>query len=187
MKVEINLAACKRNKITPDQYVLLYLLHFKDFKTIEAIFTKSYAIILRNQLNSTKYILGKPEDKFRETVLSKNNVCKLLGIRTDEIAFVDFYLEYPIRVKNRVLRAGSVDTVLGKKHEEKYLKRVTTKKAHEEAIKAVKAFVATQKQAGRLEYLPNMETVLNNSMWEQWDQFIQVEGQEEMVWNEESI
>ena len=57
----------------------------------------------------------------------------------------------------------------------------------EEAVKAVKVFVEKQKQAGRLQYLPNMETVLNNAMWENWVTLIDTAGEEQKDWNEESI
>ena len=32
-----------------------------------------------------------------------------------------------------------------------------------------------------------METVLNNSLWEQWEVFIQPEGVEEQDWNSDQI
>ena len=36
-------------------------------------------------------------------------------------------------------------------------------------------------------YLPNMETVMNNSMWEQWEVFVQANGVEEQEWNSDLI
>ena len=58
---------------------------------------------------------------------------------------------------------------------------------HEEAIKNTKAFVLKQKQSGKLPYLPAMETVINNAMWETWASLVDVPGTEEKEWNEETI
>ena len=134
-----------------------------------------------------KYFIKQEKVPFKETLLSNKHICKLLNIREEEIKFIEFYNLYPVRVGNRVLRAADVDTVIGKKHEKKYLERVKTKEAHELAKKAVSAFVAKQKQSGGLKYLPNMETVLNNSMWQTWESLIDDFGEEQKEWNEQSI
>ena len=187
MKIEIDLGNCKRNSITPDQYVLLYLMYHKEYTKIESLFTRTYALMMRDLLQNTKYILGKDKVSFKQTILSTDNVCKLLGIRSEQVRFIEFYNVYPIRVQSRVLRAADVDTVLGRKHEKKYLSKVTTIKAHEEAISATKVFVAKQKQKDGGKYLPNIETVLNNALWESWMTLIDSPGTEEKEWNEETI
>jgi hypothetical protein len=187
MKIPIDLAKCRRNNITPDQYVILYLLYLKEYEAIKNIFGVKGAVFVRDSLCNSKYILSKHGEKFTETVISKPNVTKLCGIRADKLKFVEFYLEYPIKVGSRILRAANVDTVLGRKHERKYFLKVTTEKAHKEAVKAIKVFVEKQKQAGRLQYLPNIETVLNNAMWENWLSLIDESGKEQKDWNEESI
>jgi len=189
MKIEIDLNACVRYNVTPDEYCLLYLLYHKDFERIEKVFGKSEAVIIRNriQIMNPKFILNKERVPFKQTILSNKNVCKLLNIREDEIRFIEFYNLYPVRVGSRVLRAADVDTVIGKKHEAKYLKKVKTKEQHEEAKKAIIVFVAKQKQTGKLAFLPAMETVLNNAMWESWKSLIDTSGTEQKEWNEESI
>ena len=50
-----------------------------------------------------------------------------------------------------------------------------------------KSFVSKQKRANKLNFLPNIETVLNNSMWEQWDVFLEDSGVEEQEWNNDQI
>ena len=87
MKIEIDLSKCKLNNITPDQYSLLYLMYHKDYDLIEQLFTRKYAVTLKDKLITTKYILGKDKVSFQETLLSKSNVCKLLDIRADKINF----------------------------------------------------------------------------------------------------
>ena len=187
MKIEIDLNKLKRSHLSPDQYIILYLLYHKEFLKIKDLFSKARATEIRDSLVGTKYILNQSNIKFIDTILSISNVGKLLDIRSDQINFVEFYSIYPMKVGSRILRAGSVDTVLGQKHEKKYLLKVKTIEAHQEAVASIEAFVAKQRVAGKLPFLLNMETVLNNAMWEQWTSFIQHSGEEGANWHEDSI
>lgn len=184
MKIEIDLGKCKLNSITPDQYILLYLMYYKDYDLIEKLFTRRYAVTLKDKLMDTKYILGKDKVSFKETILSNANVCKLLDIRTDNINFHEFYIEYPIRVGSRILR-GNIGTQLYVKHKKKYLEKVRSIEQHDEAVIAIKGFVSRQKAVGKLPYLQGMEVVMNNSMWEQW--IVLTESESESNWNTENI
>lgn len=188
MNIEIDLNRLKRSKLNADQYVVLYLIYYKNFKLIKELYGTDGAFAIRNSLIGTKYILDKDTDKrFTQTLISTSNVTKLLGIRNDKVAFVDFYNCYPIRVGDRVLRAANVDTVQGKKHEKKYLLKVKTFNDHEAAIEAITAFVERQRLAGKLPFLPAMETVLNNALWESWSEFIPEFGSEGASWQTDSI
>lgn len=162
------------------------MLYEKDLDNIIDIFGKKEALDIRNTLLDTDYILSD-NNRFTDTVISVKNVEKLFGIRGDKINFWEFYNCYPVKVGARVLRASGATSQLALKHQKKYLNRVKTKDAHENAIKAVESFVAKQKQANKLMYLPNMETVMNNSMWEQWQVFVQTNGVEEQEWNSDLI
>jgi hypothetical protein len=186
MEIKIDLTTLKRSSLTPNQLVLLYLMYYKNFDDIAAIFSKKDAIEIRNTLLDSDYILSQ-QTTFRDTILSNKHVEKLLNIRADQINFWEFYSKYPIKVGSRILRASGDSAQVAQKHEKKYLSRVRTKEAHETAINALEAFVAKQKQAGKLEFLPNMETVMNNSMWEQWEVFIQESGTEQQDWNTDAI
>jgi len=161
-------------------------LYEKDFDNIIELFGKKNALELRNSLLDTSYLLSE-NCKFTDTIISRKNVEKLFGIRSDQINFWEFYNCYPIKVGARVLRASGATSQLALKHEKKYLNKVRTTGAHLNAIKAIESFVAKQKQANKLGYLPNMETVMNNSMWEQWEVFIQPDGVEEQEWNSDLI
>ena len=172
--------------MTPNQLVLLQLLYNKDYTNIEKIFGKDLATEIRVSLESTSYILSQG-GKFMDTLISKDKIEKLFGLRSDQINFWEFYQCYPVRVGTRVLRASGSIAQVAKKHEKKYLARVKRKDQHELAIKATEAFISQQKRANKLQFLPNMETVLNNSMWEQWEVFIQSEGVEEQDWNSDQI
>jgi hypothetical protein len=188
MNIEIDLNRLKRSGLDANQYTILYLMYYKNFKLIKEIFGVANAIDIRDSLIGTVYILSKSNtDNFRKTIISTSNVCKLLGIRTDKINFVEFYLCYPIRVQNRVFRAANVDTVQGKKHEKKYLLKIKTYADHEAAVKAITAYVEKQRVAGNLAFMPNMETVLNNALWESWSEFVSEFGEEGADWQTDSI
>ena len=187
MKIEVDITNMKRNNLLPDQYLLLYFIYNKEFELIEKIYTRTYALMLRDQLVSTKYVLGKQDVPFKQTILSSANVCKLLGIRDDKINFVDFYHCYPIRVASRVLRASNVSTIEGRRHEKKYLEKVKTIEDHQMAIKATEAFIAAQNRAGNLTFLPAIETVINGAKWQSWEVLITEQGAEELDWNAQTI
>ncbi len=187
MKFLLDTARITARKITPDQYILLGLLYHKEYNVIKKLFGKTKALELRNSLVGTKYILSNDKTLFKETIISTANVGKMLGIRSDKINFWQFYNAYPIRHGNRVLRAANSDSQLAMKHEKKYISKVKTKTDHERAVKAIEAFVAKQRISGKLQYLPAMETVLNNALWEQWEGFIETIGEEGADWNSTNI
>jgi hypothetical protein len=176
MKLNIDTNRLISRGLSANQFVLLALLYNKEFDKIKKLYGIEEAIKVRNTLTDTKYILSKNNVKFKETIISNSNVGKMLGIRSDKINFWEFYNVYPIRHGNRVLRAGNPDSQLAIKHEKKYL-----------LIKAIEAFVAKQRLVGKLQYLPAMETVLNNALWEQWEGFIQTVGDEGADWNSTNI
>jgi len=188
MKIEIDLRKLKQCNLSTDQFILLYLLYNKKQNTIKKFYTRNEAMSIRNSLTETIYLLNKDINSiFSDTIISTANVAKLLGIRSDSIDFLEFYSCYPMKVGSRILRAADSDSVLGRKHKKKYLDRVKSFEDHEQAVKAITAFVAKKKQANELNYLPMMETVMNNSSWEQWVVFIGTPGTEELNWNAQSI
>lgn len=185
MEIKIDTKVLELNNLTPDEFVLLKLFYHKEFGVIKNLFGVERSKQIRDNLSS--FFLSTNNEKFTESIISKEKVGKLLGERCDIINFWEFYNVYPIKVGVRVLRAAGPQSQLALKHEKKYLSKIKTIKAHEAAIKAINAFVAKQKSTNNLKYLPMMETVLNNSLWEQWDIFIEPEGNEGSEWNNDAI
>jgi len=186
MEVKLNLERLKKANLSPDQATLLYLMYYKKFDNIISLYGREKALALRLELTETNFILNS-DGKFTETILSTKNVEKLFGIQSDDINFWEFYNAYPIKVGSRILRSAGPTSQVALKHEKKYLARVKTKEEHSRAIDALQAFVNKKKQTNSLQFLPQMETVLNNNLWEQWDVFIQDVGTEEQEWNTDSI
>ena len=187
MKITLCTELLKKHKLTPDQTVLLYLLYHKKFDDLSEIFGKFAARNIRDSLVGTQFVLSDWTQKVTETVLSNKHVEKLLDIRIENINFWEFYNCYPIKVGSRVLRSAGPTSQVALKHEKKYVSKVKTLEKHQLAIKAINAFVAKQKQVGKLGFLPNMETVMNNALWEQWEVFIEDVGTEGGEWNNETI
>lgn len=186
MEITLNLTYLTKKCINPDEYILLYLIYYKEFDTILTLFGAKYALELRKNLINSGYILDAT-GKFRETILSNKNVEKLLKIRSEKINFWEFYNCYPVKVGSRILRSAGPTSQVALKHEKKYLSRVKTQDEHLKAIASINAFVSKKRQTNTMQYLPQMETVLNNNLWEQWDIFIQDIGTEEQEWNTDSI
>lgn len=186
MEINLNLDELTKKCLRPDEYILLYLMYHKKYNDILTLYGAKYALELRKNLLGSGYILDA-SGKFTETTLSNKHVEKLLRIRSDEINFWEFYNAYPVKVGSRVLRSAGPTSQVALKHEKKYLARVKTTAEHSRAIAALTAFVAKKKQTNSMQYLPQMETVLNNNLWEQWDVFIQDIGTEEQEWNTDSI
>ena len=188
MKIEIDIKKLKQYCITPNQYVLLHLLYYKEYSTIKSVFTKSEVVdSLRSITNYDQVFLNNVAYGLEEIILSKKEVEKILGLDVDILNFWEFYNCYPVKVGPRVLRASGPTTQLALKHEKKYLSKVKTKDQHQKAIKAVTTFVAKQKMSGKLDFLPAMETVLNNAMWQSWEVLIDKKGEENGQWNSETI
>lgn len=187
MKLTINREKLVNNSLDPNSIFLLFLLYHKQFDSIKEVYGVPKALSIRNELVSTPYILSNTNVAFTSTIISKLHVEKLLGIRGDKINFWQFYNVYPVKVNNRILRAAGPTSQLALKHEKKYLAKVKTLEQHELAIKAIEAYVAKQKASGSLQYLQNMETVMNNASWENWTVFIDKFGEEGKEWNMDKI
>jgi len=167
--VEVNITGCVRNNISPDKYVLLHYLYFKDYNQIELIFGVQYAIKLRNELCDTKYVLSNSSVKFTSTIIS-GDVKTLLGIRDDEINFWEWYNLYPFKVGVRILRAVNPASKLAIKQMKQYLSIVKTQKEHEHICKVTEDYLnITRLSDDGLKYLPQISTVLNNRSWETWE------------------
>ncbi len=187
MKLEIDLKHLISFNINPHQYLILQSLYYKDYRWVTQILTKEQCIKIRNELTFTDFLLSDNNILFTETIINKPLVEKLLKLDKEIINFSEWYQIYPVKVGSRILRAVSDESVLYKKHKEKYLKRVKKQEDHQKAINATEAFIANQKQSGKLQFLPNIQTVLNNSLWESWESYIIKTGTEGSTWNNTNI
>lgn len=187
MITHISIEKLVDNKINPYQFMFLHAVYYKDFNYILQMLTKKQVSEVRDSLLNTKYILSDDSVTPPNTIISKVEVERLLDIHVELVDFDEWYHVYPIKVGTRVLRATSSKALLYKKHKEKYLKKIKTKDQHSQAIRATEAFVASQKAANKLQFLPNIETVLNNATWENWEALVDTAGEEGKTWNSTNI
>lgn len=179
MVIEVDLKLLRQEGLTLIQYYVLYFLYYKEYDVCAEMIGKKLSVYTRNQLVGTKFILSDTTAKFTETALSLDNVKKLLGLYKEKINFWEWYQIYPIRVGARVLRSAKDSSASSKKHRDKYLSRVKTQEQHQKAIAATEAYIAVMKQANKLNFLPNIETVLNNSKWQDWEVYLETPVQSE--------
>lgn len=169
MIIEIDTKKLEKNFLSFDQFIILSLIYHKEWKTVEFFYERKEAILIRDSLIDTKFILDKSRNtKFKNTVLSISNVSKLLGVRSDNIDFSEWYFIYPTKFGSRTFRSKNLNTIGAKKHKKKYFDKIKTIEDHKLACAATKAFVDKKRHSGELQYLPAMETVLNNAKWEEW-------------------
>ena len=185
MEIQLNVALIKNSGLRPDQLTFLLLMYHKKWDDIKDIFGVKDAVLLRDTLVDTPYILST--GRVTETIISRKHVEKLFGLRSDSINFWEFYCIYPVKVGSRVLRGAKQGAQVVKKHEEKYLKRIKTLEQHKLAMASVENFVARKRQANELKFLPGMDVVLNNHLWEQWEVLLEEKGTEGKEWNITSI
>jgi hypothetical protein len=183
--MEVNLRKCRTLGISPNQYVMLMLIQERKFDVIKALFSKEEAFLIRLNLTQKGFVISDENCKFIDTILSQKMMNKLLGIRNEKVNFWEFYSSYPIKVGSRVLRSAGPDSKLAQKHEKKYIRAVKTVKEHELAVRCLNAFVDSQKASGKLAYLPQMERILNNNMWETWEPLLTQEKEEN--WDNDTI
>lgn len=187
MKLDINIETLIDNKLNPYQFMFLHAVYYKNFNYILQMLNKKQVSDVRDSLLGTKYIISDGTEIPPNTIISKIEVEKLFGIHVDKINFDEWYQVYPIKVGTRILRAVNDTSLLYKKHKEKYLKKIKTVEQHSLAIRATEAYIAAQKQANKLQYLPNIETVLNNATWQNWEVLLSVSGEEGKMWNSKDI
>jgi hypothetical protein len=189
MKLVITTKFLKEAKLDPNSISILFLLYHKLFDDIKEVFGKDKAISIRNSLIETPYILSYESTHFTKTILAKSEIEKLFGLRSDKINFWEFYNCYPVKTNGGRILRGNSGTQLAEKHEKKYLSKVKTISQHEEAIKAVTAYVQKKKNENSMEYMEAMDRVINNSLWETWKEFTKssLEGRNTPYWNTEAI
>ena len=93
MKIELTIGKMVEKQLLPNQVILLLLMYNQKFDEIKSLFGIKEAIIIRDSLVGTPYILNTTGSniKFMETLISRENVADLLGIKTDaNINFWEF-------------------------------------------------------------------------------------------------
>ena len=166
MKLEVDLKLLSESKLTPDDYVFLYVIWRKGFGYIDSVSFRIKAtrlqddgwITLNDERDHTKFIV---QQKFKDLFVS--DVDKMF----EEL--VDLYPHKVLSSRGeRILRAKDPNSMSNKKAKNKY-KRIVLNKPylHRYIVSCLKKQLAHEQD--NLGYMQNFETWINNHTWEKYE------------------
>jgi len=167
MIVELNLDTCTNLDLTPNQYVLLFLLINKYY----GYFDKHTSNTELEHLMSKGYIVNySPEMGAENIPLDKN---KLKFLLTDEESyFYELLSTYPLKVTSgktvRYVRPSDVNSKQALALKKKYDAIIKSKATHDLVIACLKIEVETRIRGNNLAFMQNLETWINQRTWEQY-------------------
>lgn len=166
MIIEIDLVKLASRGLNINEYLTIYKIYHQN-KDINIPFYSSKDYI--EQLVE-KGFLKYSEDK--QMVYLTNKSLKLVG--ETPVDFDELFNLYPYKTESgRRLRSKEKE-VLGnitrdyKVLSQKYLSKVKNKEIHDTIVKATKVMINDYKRRGASDYLPKLETYINQHGWEKY-------------------
>tara|TARA_Y100001938_G_C8045896_1_gene408869 strand:- start:796 stop:1341 length:546 start_codon:yes stop_codon:yes gene_type:complete len=163
MQIEIDINLLLENKISADDYLALYAIYRKGFKTLNALQLN----VNWEDLQSKGFV--KLGDSAEQHVIRQEFI-DLFSSDFDQM-FTELINTYPMKVSTnrgfRILHAADPDCKSNDKARAKYSRIVGTKKfVHDKIIKLLKVQLKVERD--RLEYMQGLEVWLNNHTWEKY-------------------
>ena len=174
MQVQIDVNLLVENGISADDFLALYAIYRKGFKTLDKLKLNPNW----DDLQSKGYIkLGDSVEKH----IIRQEFIDLFSSDFDQM-FAELISTYPMKVSTnrgyRILHAADPNCKSNQKAKAKYSRIVGTKKfVHEKIIKLLK--VQLRVERGKLEYMQQLEVWLNNHTWEKYINMDENAGQSE--------
>ena len=174
MQVQIDVNLLVENGISADDFLALYAIYRKGFKTLDKLKLNPNW----DDLQSKGYIkLGDSVEKH----IIRQDIIDLYSSDFDQM-FAELISTYPMKVSTnrgyRILHAADPNCKSNQKAKAKYSRIVGTKKfVHEKIIKLLK--VQLRVERGKLEYMQQLEVWLNNHTWEKYINMDENAGQSE--------
>ena len=174
MQVQIDVNLLVENGISADDFLALYAIYRKGFKTLDKLKLNPNW----DDLQSKGYVkLGDSVEKH----IIRQEFIDLFSSDFDQM-FAELISTYPMKVSTnrgyRILHAADPNCKSNQKAKAKYSRIVGTKKfVHEKIIKLLK--VQLRVERGRLEYMQQLEVWLNNHTWEKYINMDENAGQSE--------
>lgn len=162
--IEIDLVEIEKNGLDINEYLTLYKINLNE-QNENIPFYSSLSII--NKLQEKDFVIIKESD----IKLSKKAL-KLFPVKAYD--FDELYFLYPyITLDGRVLRSKNKDIkgVMTRDYKtlsKKYYSNVRTRIIHELVISATKKMVNDVRLNGKLNFLPKLETYINQKGWERY-------------------
>ena len=174
MQVQIDVNLLVENGISADDFLALYAIYRKGFKTLDKLKLNPNW----DDLQSKGYVkLGDSVEKH----IIRQEFIDLFSSDFDQM-FAELISTYPMKVSTnrgyRILHAADPNCKSNQKAKAKYSRIVGTKKfVQEKIIKLLK--VQLRVERGRLEYMQQLEVWLNNHTWEKYINMDENAGQSE--------
>ena len=174
MQVQIDVNLLVENGISADDFLALYAIYRKGFKTLDKLKLNPNW----DDLQSKGYVkLGDSVEKH----IIRQEFIDLFSSDFDQM-FAELISTYPMKVSTnrgyRILHAADPNCKSNQKAKAKYSRIVGTKKfVHEKIMKLLK--VQLRVERGRLEYMQQLEVWLNNHTWEKYINMDENAGQSE--------
>ena len=163
MQVQIDVNLLIENNISADDFLALYAIYRKGFKTLDKLELSPNW----DNLQSKGYVkLGDSVEKH----IIRQEFIDLFSSDFDQM-FAELINTYPMKVRTnrgyRILHAADPDCKSNEKAKAKYSRIVGTKKfVHDKVIKLLKVQLKVERD--RLEYMQGLEVWLNNHTWEKY-------------------
>ena len=174
MQVQIDVNLLVESGISADDFLALYAIYRKGFKTLDKLKLNPNW----DDLQSKGYVkLGDSVEKH----IIRQEFIDLFSSDFDQM-FAELISTYPMKVSTnrgyRILHAADPNCKSNQKAKAKYSRIVGTKKfVHDKIIKLLK--VQLRVERGKLEYMQQLEVWLNNHTWEKYINMDENAGQSE--------
>ena len=174
MQVQIDVNLLVENGISADDFLALYAIYRKGFKTLDKLKLNPNW----DDLQSKGYVkLGDSVEKH----IIRQEFIDLFSSDFDQM-FAELISTYPMKVSTnrgyRILHAADPNCKSNEKAKAKYSRIVGTKKfVHDKIIKLLK--VQLRVERGKLEYMQQLEVWVNNHTWEKYINMDENAGQSE--------
>ena len=174
MQVQIDVNLLVENGISADDFLALYAIYRKGFKTLDKLKLNPNW----DDLQSKGYVkLGDSVEKH----IIRQEFIDLFSSDFDQM-FAELISTYPMKVSTnrgyRILHAADPNCKSNQKAKAKYSRIVGTKKfVHEKIMKLLKVQLRVERD--KLEYMQQLEVWLNNHTWEKYINMDENAGQSE--------
>jgi len=160
--------------IDANEYLLLYNL----FTGINSC--NSYNITTINNLERLGFIKQMPDD----TIILRQSALDLFTLRDLEKSFLEFFNSFPMKVGNgagsRPLRPKSSEAMSVKDTRKKYINIINKNPdLHEHILKVLNAQIDMLKKTNSLQYMNNIDTWLNQRVWEKYEYLLDEDNSSE--------